>query len=195
MRPAHWVHYPSFLGLSFHEWKGKIKKRKKTKYKQTRFQCIYCLTTPWLMTPWSLHPSRCRSKVSDRETYGSQDLYWGKEPQAAGLDLLHCPWTQRLVLWLSFKVISSSLYSCILSEFSAFFLILLLFNLFMCDSLNHPVVINSVKSVLQNVHFIIQAWNLFCNPFISLLNCFQSPLGSWPAKIENSHIVSMKGAI
>lgn len=104
------------------------------------------------------------------------------ESQALGLDLLDCTWSQRLVLWLSFKVIGFSLYSYVLAEFYAFFLIFLLFNLFMCDSLNHPVVINSVKSVLQNVHFIIQAWNLFCNPFISLLNCFQSPLGSWPAK-------------
>lgn len=107
------------------------------------------------------------------------------------LNSLDYLWIQRVVFWPFFKVIGFSLYFYILSKFSAFSLILLLLNLFMCDSLNHPFT-NSVKSVLQNVHFIIQAWNLFCNPFISLLNCFQSPLGSWPAKIENSHIVSMK---
>lgn len=149
------------------------------------------------MGVWPLPPSRCLSNLSDRKMYGSQTCTGQayKEPQASVLDLLDGPWTPRLVPWLSFKVIGFSMSLYIPTEFSAFFLILLLFNLFMCDSLNHPVVINSVKSVLQNVHFIIQAWNLFCNPFISLLNCFQSPLGSWPAKIEKSHIVSMKGAI
>lgn len=50
------------------------------------------------------------------------------------------------------RLLGLSLYFHILSKFSAFFLISLLLNLFMCDSLNHPL-INSVKSVLQNVHF------------------------------------------
>ena len=149
---------------------------------------------------WQLLHPRQQGSISAAECWESMDFIfksWSYLPVPSrfpGLNPLDCLWIYRLVLWPSFKVIGFSLYFYILSKFSAFFWILLLFNLFMCDSLNHPV-INSVKSVLQNVHFIIQAWNLFCNPFISLLNCFQSPLGSWPAKIENSHIVSLKGAI